>query len=296
MTPFEDYDYPDFRVNPDERTVELRRSALSSFVNCPRQFYWTYFKGLSRKWPKGQIPWSTADTGIAFHAGMAGFHENENPDEAVPAAMAHIDERFPGQDLSKERRLVTIMLEGFLDDTWDEPLGGTFAAEIPFGIEHHTDNGWTFFLHGHIDRLYVDSGRNFIEDYKTCANFSPIEQHLPQMMLYALMASDDFDIAGYTITQVKRVLRTKVGPFYKRETYPISEDMLTEHRELLKMHLWRLGALLNAPFHDAFWPNPTERCAWQCSVKPICDTQLRAEDPSLLIDLEYTPRSERTTA
>ena len=320
-----EYDFPDLRIDWDNKHLEMRRSALSVFVNCPRRFYWEYLQGLRRIHPESQIPFRTADAGNAFHAGVEAFwtdselgHNSDQIDRAAvalrsqQAADSWISRNFPGQSLEKERKLASVMVHGFVDDvlkdagdskrTLETKQGRTLAIERGFirstaVMGSHYHGPWTVSVHGHVDRLYETAGLLYIEDYKTCAQFSNIAQHLPQMMLYRWLLGD-IRVSGYAITQVKRVLRTKPGPHIQREIFPITPQITDYHNLQIRHQLKRIVALIceYGPQETLdYHPNPTGECSWKCPVKDICDTQQRGEDPQLVIDLEYTTPSERTT-
>ena len=119
------------QINHETRTIELRQSAIQTFLNCPRRFYWEYVEGLQPNYPDRVRPWTTPDTGTAFHKAMEAYYLGGDPLEAWRGwSVEEFGEVHPDADAD----LIDIMVEGHIDDLMSEGADvgeTTVAVEVP---------------------------------------------------------------------------------------------------------------------------------------------------------------------
>lgn len=289
------------QIDPNLRVIELRQSAIQSFLNCPRRFYWEYVMGLEPDYPGGLRPWRTVDTGTAFHKAMEAYYTSADPLDAIDGWMIEeFGEIHPDADLD----LLRIMVEGHIDDLMSEGADvgeRTIEVEIPLAVEIENVAGWKVIVHGQIDRLIeTDDGLRIIDDWKTVGPLSGSAlTHIQQLGRYMIMARQQLDFRAdrLRVTEVRKVKRTKGGPFYGRPWVPTNETMFRDHAHFLRRDLTNIvrqltadRSLIATPERNDWSFNVTGECDWKCRVQDICLAQQHGDDPELIVDIHYRPK------
>jgi len=278
------------QVDPTAGTIDVRQSAISSFMDCRRKFFYEYVLGIEPDYPEGPRPWTTADTGTAFHEGIGAYYLGTDPWDAVGKwSLAQWPDLLPEKH---QMELVEIMLEGHIADlaeTGADVGEHTIAVEVPVVATVHDVDHYDVTIHGRVDRLIETEDGNVIDDWKSVASFAPIDNYLHQLGRYALLVrSDDnwhWRADRVRTTQVKRVKRTKDGPFFQRPWTPLSEDAYSTAAVNLRAVLRDMVRVLD---HDGPWyEHYTGECAWKCRVQDVCQAQMRGDDPETIVELHY---------
>lgn len=273
----------------DRGTLDIRQSAISSFMDCRRKFFYEYVLGLEPDYPDRARPWSTADTGTGFHVGIGAYYLGNDPLDAVDIWMS---EQWPDGDPEKSQRdLVTIMVEGHVGDLQDQSADvgeTTIGVEVPVTATVTGVNGVDVTIHGQVDRLIEnDEGLLILDDWKSVTTFAEIDNYLHQLGRYALMvrSSQGWRADRVRTTQVKRVKRTKGGPFFQRPWSPLSEAAYETHSAGLRAVLSDIVNVVSAdgPWYERY----STECGWKCRSQSICQALLRGDDPELIIELDY---------
>lgn len=282
---------PNLKVQVDRGSgiIDVRQSAISSFMDCRRKFFYEYVLGIEPDYPGGPRPWTTADTGTALHDGLAAYYEGGDPERAVAEWFAsQWPDDAPETD---ELDLVHIMLEGHIEDLADTGADvgeTTVSVEVPVVAIVHDVDHWDVRIHGRVDRLVeTDDGVKIIDDLKSVASFAPIDNYIHQLGRYALLvrSSTGWRSDRVRTTQVRRVKRTKDGPFFQRPWTPLSEDAYATQAINLRAVLRDMVRVLDqdGPFYEHY----TGECSWKCRVQDICQARMRGDDPETVIELHY---------
>tara|TARA_R110002126_G_scaffold96566_2_gene225894 strand:+ start:189 stop:1061 length:873 start_codon:yes stop_codon:yes gene_type:complete len=277
------------QVDKDNKRIDIRQSAVSTFVKCRRQFFYEYVLGVEPDYPERARPWATSDTGTAFHEGIGAYYTGGDPHVAVER---WFEAQWPGELPEKdELELVRIMLDGHIGDVESDGADvheTAVAVEVPVTATVHDVDRWDVTIHGRVDRLVEDSdGNRIIDDWKSVATFAPIDSYMHQLGRYALLVRSETGWAANRVrtTQVKRVKRTKGGPFYTRPWTPVSEEAYRTHASGLRATLVDLVRCLD---QDGTWyENYTTECRWRCRVQDLCQAQMRGDDPEMILDIHY---------
>ena len=289
---------PNLRVQIDHESkiIDIRQSAIQAYLKCPRQFYWEYVEGLEPDYPDRQRPWATVDTGTLFHE-MIGAHYLGN--DTAQAADVYIEEQgFDPFDpeVGKARELVEIMVAGHIDDIAQDGADvgeTTVGVEVPvIGTVKNLAGGWTARVHGRIDRLIeTDDGINIIEDWKTVGPLGGAPTHIQQLGRYAVMlrSSRGWRADRVRVTEVRKVKRTKPGPYYARNWVPLNEEAYASHAALLRASL---DAIIRDVTADSYLYTVTTECGWRCRVQEICLAQQHGDDAEMIVELHYRHKGD----
>lgn len=276
-------------IDRDNSIIELRQSAIQRFLDCRRAFYWEYVQGLEPDYPEGPRPWvKSRDTGSAFHAGIGAYYLGEDP---LVAAWQWVNTEFGGIPDDADMDLVDIMLTGHINDL---QLDGadvgetTIGVEVPVVAEIPDVRHWTVRVHGRVDRLIeTDDGLKIIDDWKGVDKLDSSLNYIQQLGRYAVLVRQGSDWRADRVrsTQVRRVKRTKDGPFYSRPWLPMNEDAYRNHAINLRATLEDITRCIET---DGPWyEHVTTECDWKCHVNSICQAQQHGDDPEMLVQIHY---------
>lgn len=284
------------QIDHEAKTLDIRQSSVQAYLKCPRQFYWEYVEGLEPNYAAGQRPWATVDTGTLFHEMIGAFYLGTG---TVNAGDAYVESQgFDPFDteVAKARELVNIMVAGHIEDLAQD--GGdvgeeTVGVEVPIvGEVSGLAGGWTARVHGRVDRLIeTDDGINIIDDWKTCGPLGGALTHIQQLGRYAVMIRQEtgWRADRVRITEVRKVKRTKGGPFYARNWLPLNEDAYASHAVSLRN---TLDAIIRDTTAGTYLYNVTTECGWRCRAQDICLAQQHGDDPELVVDIHYRPKGQ----
>jgi hypothetical protein len=294
---------PNLKVQIDweNRVIDIRQSAISSFLDCKRKFYWEYVEGIEFDWAQrpGGRPWTNADVGTAFHLGMERYYQGLPEIEVMACAADHALEQdlgLNGKGKPFDEDLVRIMLEGHIADLAESGADvgeKVIALEEPVMATVKDVQGWTINIHGKIDRrIETDDGLHIIDDTKSVGPFEEIDSYLPQLMRYALLVRSQHGWRADRVrtTQVRRVKRTGDGPFFDRPWVPVNEEMYRVAADSLRGTLDDIVQTLES---GNFYEHRTGECSWKCRVEDICRAQVRGDDPEIIVDIHYRPKEAK---
>lgn len=287
------------QVDPDRKVLDVRQSAIQAYLNCPRRFFWEYVQGLEPDYT-GPRPWTAANIGTAVHEMLGAYYRGEDPEAAL---VSWLDETFGGVPPDADLDLVRIMVAGHIEDlaeTGADAGETTIAVEAPV-IAPVTDigDGWTVRVHGRVDRLIeTDDGFRIIDDWKTVSSLTGggALQHIQQLGRYAAMIRQEtgWRADRVRVTEIRKVKRTKEGPFFARPWVPLNEDAYRSHARQLRLVLAEIvdHVLRIADDPEAWLYNVTTECDWKCRVKDICLAQQHGDDPEEIVHLHYRLKGE----
>lgn len=281
------------QINHDTKQIDVRQSAIQAYLNCPRKFYWEYVVGLEPDYPNSVRPFTTADLGTAVHEALGAYYgDNNDPLLAWRAwAMDTFETMTPeGCDPG----LIDIMVEGHIDDLAADgaDLGETtISIEEPIIGKVKDVAGWDVNIHGRVDRrIETEDGLNIIDDWKTVGPLGSTLGHIQQLGRYAVMIRQEMGWRADRVrtTQIRKVKRTKAGPFYSRPWVPLNEDAYQSHARQLR---WALHSMITQltviEDADSWIFNVTTECDWKCRVQDLCLAQQYGDDTEVLVDLHY---------
>ncbi len=290
-------------VDWEDRVIDIRQSAIQDFLDCRRKFFWTYIEGIEFDYDDGPRPWVTADTGSAFHAGIGAYYEGKNPDAAIGE---WVEVPLPGEGgfpSGNEVDLARIMVEGHIEDLAEDgkDIGeNTVAVEDPIEAlvedihAYGTDDLWSVRVHGRVDRrIETEDGINILDDWKSVAVMASTLDYIQQLGRYAVLvrAATGWRADRIRSTQVKRVKRTKDGPFYTRPWLPFTEAMYVEHAQNLRDQLTDIVTCIvdDGPWYE----HVTGECDWKCRVSDICKAQQQGDDVEMMVEIHYRDKVAR---
>lgn len=285
---------PNLRIQVDSvnNVIDVRQSAISAFMDCRRKFFYEYVLGIEPDYPDGPRPWTTADTGTAFHEGIGAYYQGKDPMTAVAAwSLTQWPDELPEK---RDMELVEIMLEGHIADLAQDGADvgeTTIGVEVPVLATVHDIDHWDINIHGRVDRLIETEDGNVIDDWKSVASFTSIDSYLHQLGRYALLvrSGNGWRADRVRTTQVKRVKRTKDGPFYQRPWTPLSEDAYATQAINLRAVLRDMVRVIDqdGPWYEHY----TGECSWKCRVQDVCQAQMRGDDPETIVELHYREKT-----
>lgn len=144
------------------KILKLSASAIKTYEQCPRKYYYTYIDRLPRKdWPHFKL-------GNFVHAALEDFHNAllEDPNqERKPLLLEICRKRLPEFQLDhSQKEAVKPMLNDYLHLLNTKGLPDVLVNEQGFNFNIDGD----ILLRGYIDRIDRDSERDYhIVDYKT---------------------------------------------------------------------------------------------------------------------------------
>jgi len=142
----------------------LSPSRVKTFISCPRKYYYTYIKRLTRK------DWAHFALGTFCHGVLEQFHKNFKKDADKPNLKKLMTECFKTQ-IGKDKNLTAeVLLEakelmsGYLNRIIDFGIGAEILSlEEPFLLSLNSK----FSLQGVLDRIDLENDIYHIKDYKT---------------------------------------------------------------------------------------------------------------------------------
>jgi hypothetical protein len=281
------------QIDHEAKTINIRQSAIGTYLSCKRQFYYEYVLGLQKWYPEGsQRPWNTADTGSLFHE-MIGAHYLGNDPQA--AARMWLDSQgFSSEDpvAAKNVRIAGVMFTGHVEDIanegWDvgeETLLVEHPIKATFGI-----NGWDMTVHGKIDRLVQTEDGLLIDDWKSVAKLVGIRDYLQQLGRYAVLyrRQEAVLVDRVRSTQVMRNLRQGAAPFAHRPWTPMNERSYASHANNLMAVLEdiRVDVTEGGVFYESY----DNTCSWKCRVNDICQALQQGDPTETLIENFYVEK------
>ena len=93
--------------------------------------------------------------------------------------------------------------------------------------------------------------------------------HIQQLGRYAVMIRQEMGWRANRVrtTQIRKVKRTKAGPFYSRPWVPLNEDAYQSHARQLRWALHNVTQLTVIEDADSWIFNVTTECDWKCRSK-----------------------------
>lgn len=279
--------------DPKAGTLDIRQSAVGAWMDCRLKFHKEYILSLEPDYPIKQRPWSTADTGSLMHEALGAAYEGTGDWHTAMDAYL-LDGGFTPTDpeVAKAVNLVNVMVDGHLSDLADD--GGdvgetTIGVEVPVQGAFKVD-GITVTVHGRVDRLIeTEDGLKIIDDWKSTGPLDDVLGHIPQLGRYAVLLRQQTGWRADRVrtTQIRKVLRTKSGPFYSRPWVPLNEAAYRKHADDLRAVLSEIIGVLRADDVSKFYPHITTECSWKCRVQDLCIAEQHGNDTEVLVDLGY---------
>jgi hypothetical protein len=295
-------------------------SDLGKHAQCKRAWWLSTYRRLR---PLDEPPTGPLPFGSRIHAALEAYYDGTLPSPVLAwtALMAHeyaVDESNGGMhtaSLDKESKLGHTMLEGYLE--WVDESGEDAKYEV-IGVEDQLQQYLTMearvdgedyvvsvLVRGKLDRRLrrKSDGAVLVGDFKTTASVAEtaIADQLasPQPRLYLMLerahAPQDQWSAGFVITMLRKVLRTKTSnpPYYMRLEHTVTPVELEAYTARLRGAVEDLATTqlrLDAgrdPREVAYF-NPGWWCK-TCPFKLACDLMQTqpAGAEAMLSDLFY---------
>ena len=284
-------------VDMDAKVLDIRQSSIQEFLDCRRRFYWNYIVGIEYDYTADDIrPWATADTGTAVHVALGAYYADDNWHSAVNK---WVDKQWPdGLPAGHKKDLVMVMVEGHLDDLAED---GADIGETTVSIEEavcatiEDIHGWTVNVHGRVDRrIETEDGIKIIDDWKTVGPLTSTLDYIQQLGRYAVLirAATGWRADRVRTTQIRKLMRTKAGPFYGRPWVALNEDAYASHAANLRHQLVDMVTVIE---NDGPWyEHVTGECSWKCrNIQDICKAQQQGDDPELIVQIHFRDKVPR---
>lgn len=280
----------------------LSNSTIQTYKSCKRHYWLKYHRQLNVP-KKRHNPMTVAELGTRVHTILEAFYGYDVPFEvSMPIIYEAAKEEYPhhAEELDDERKLTTIMVEGWLE--WAAEKGIDHAFEVVSTEQTVTYNmqvpgsSDNIVLMGKLDqqvRRKFDDALMF-RDWKTCGNFSKAddlirdEQFRFYSMLWSLITPEGERVGGGLYTQLRRSnqsARSK-GPYYQQIAVSYNRDDLKS----MWYRTWEVANEINnftrrlndGEDHRAVaYPHPSMSCSWSCPFVNVChmaDDGSRFED------------------
>ena len=281
------------QVDYEAKTIDLRQSAVGTYLSCKRQFHYEYVLGLGKWYPEGtQRPWNTADTGTLFHE-MIGAHYLDLDPKAAARMYLEGQGFTPDNEVAaKAVRLATVMFEGHVEDLGNDGADmGELTVEVEVPLSATFDvNGWDITVHGKLDRVVETPDGLIIDDWKSVAKLVGTRDYLQQLGRYAVLYKQTHGVLVDRVrtTQVMRNLRQGKAPFYHRPWSPMNEAAYATHLFNLMAVLdhIRVDIIEGGVMYESF----DNTCGWKCRVNDICAALQQGDDVEVLIENFYAEK------
>lgn len=269
--------------------LTLRQSEIACFLECRRRWYWEYVRGLVVDPPGFRKP-NTSHTGTMVHKGVELYYRNHPLDEIragirEEGARLSTSEGSPAlvlpEEWEKAIELALIMVEGYIADLAESGADRgrkTLFVEKPLQYTFKDIQGVDVTLTGIADLgVEADWGVG-LEDTKTVSTIDRVLTHARQLRTYALLLRlmEGTVVDRISTNQIKRVKRTKSGPFFGRPWMPMNSHMYDatydQVLEVLTQIVSVRQRILSGDLRPAY-PVPGQYCSWKCSFEHVCIAQ-----------------------
>jgi hypothetical protein len=272
------------------QVLRISNSEISTFKDCRRKWWLSYYRQLGRKEQKFSGPLAL---GSRVHKALELYYNDNSKNLLTYWSELVADDRITLEaewrdttDFDNEADLGRIMLEGYLE--WNSEEGIDSELEVVSNEERLT----TTLLDGRVElmakidqrvRRKVDGVRLF-RDWKTTANFSDLtkgaqlnEQFLTYQVIEATQKNEKERCEGALVTMLKKVKRTATArpPFYdqieiRHNVFALRNFWTRLHGELSDMVAVR-DALDSGVDHQlVVYPRPSRDCSWKCDFAAVC--------------------------
>jgi len=290
--------------------VRVSNSEISTFKDCRRKWWLSYYRQLGRREQKFSGPLAL---GSRVHKALENYYNEPGSNLLDHWSKLVADDRLTLEaewrdttDFDNEAELGRIMLEGFLE--WNENEGIDSELEIVSNEErlHTTLLDGRVELMAKIDqrvRRKVDGVRLF-RDWKTTANFTDLtkniqlnEQFLTYQVIEAVQKDEKTRCEGALVTMIKKVKRTASArpPFFdqievRHNVFALRNFWTRLHGELSDMIAAR-DALDSGVDHQlVVYPRPSRDCSWKCDFAAICPMFDDGSAVEAAIEMAYEAR------
>lgn len=237
--------------------VKLSASAVKSYKQCPRKYYFNYIE----RAPKKQ--WAHFDLGNLCHNTLELFHETYIKEGTKKKTLAKIMEvsfkearkKFPKMNddaLTEAKDMLTDYLKAIKKSKMPDVKG--VETSFSFNI---TDD---VLIRGFLDRVdLMKDGRLHILDYKTTKNAQYLDEF--QLLVYGLWLRREYpDIKEFKGSYVLLRHGSKLKSYdFNMEDVDRTEKQLIAYAETIRNE-------------DTWMPVPHRLCDW-CDFKGICPAQ-----------------------
>lgn len=290
--------------------MKVSNSEIRTYKECPRRWYFTYYRELAKKKPDVVGPLAL---GTKVHLALELLYESgADPEETVTniylQELEELDsESFEAKKLHREMDLAKAMMEGFVQ--WREEEGIDAGLDIISQeevVEVPGPHGIT--LRGKLDQRVrrQSDGSVMFRDWKTTQSFTDrwLLVSNEQMLFYNLLLRerDGEAIDGALYTMLRKVKRTAAAkpPFYLVEEVRHNSAQLESMWLRITKTIGDIVATREAldsgsDPREAVPPVPGRDCLWKCpfvNVCPLVDDGSRWE-AALENDFEYQDPHER---
>ena len=283
-----------------QRILRLSNSEMATWRRCHRKWYLGVYRKLQRK--RSPTAGTPIVIGNLVHDALAEYYDPALKTDPLEQLNRVLDQRavnnpFDETDIEKDRALVTIMLEGYLEwleesgaDQEIEILGTERMVEVPIvksellqinllskldaPVLRHSDEARLAFEHKTVGSL-TDPLPTLKLDTQL------LTEHLALFLHNLGQGMDPIEAhrscQGILYNMLRKVKRTAAAkpPFYDRVEIPHNLEELRNHwrhvvgvaREI-DLATRRLDAGEN--HHAVTVPNPTKNCSWDCPFFAVC--------------------------
>lgn len=266
--------------------MHIRMSDMQSFMDCPRQWYLTRYRGLTSPEKPGLYAPTSRDIGSTVDLAMRGYYwDGKDPSSTIRALAEERsfseEETHPGW--ADVYATSARMMEGYLEWLADT---GSDHGEVTVGVELELEAEIIpgVFIHGHLDRLVFDTNFDdfIVDDTKTVDQIpkSELFDINFQLLTYIwLLRKIGIEASRGRHTYLRRVKRTGRAnpPFYARSDIFVNDVQMANHEEHLKVLVHRivdatycLNCSPGTPEESGLYPHVTRDCEWKCPVKSVC--------------------------
>ena len=301
--------------------IEIRQSALQTFLDCRRKYYLQEVLGLVQQ-SEEMYPakHSTAATGTIVHEPLAQYYSGElrediTKEELYDICMAKAVEigrldqpPSPGResmvsDWYNAVEVATIMVDGYLKWVKQENMDLRFLVQMVEERLRWQVPGTRITITGQIDLVLYDElvKETGIIDHKTLDKLAIVRPGNFQILTYALLVWKNTGVvpewgAHNQLKRNKQTSRAK-PPFYDRKPITINERMLVQHEQMLTslcQDIEQFADSVNEDnHHTTAYPNMTGECNWKCDVMELCDHM--HDGPEVWVHIAESHYKERET-
>lgn len=272
----------------------VNQSELTTFMRCPRKWYWAYKQGYDSKDPGANLA-----LGSAVHSILQSHYRGDSWEDCINGIL---DEQALKETPSFDLKLLEAMIEGYFQwleetgaDAFLTPVVVEQKIEMPLG----TIRGKEVVLHGTVDLAQVDGDdRMFLTDHKTTASFEILANRRMamsfQLQTYAMLLEHRTGRypSGAIYNMLRKVKRTGNAkpPFFMRETVAFN----IHQREAFKGQIRQVvNAMLELEDRGDALPYPVvdQDCGWKCPFIGICSMADDGSDIEGVLNDLYSKKS-----
>jgi len=276
--------------------IVLSNSKVSTFLACPKKYYWGYIRGLQPK--RLYLPFTV---GASIHQALAFYYSKMDKKQSLAVFTSNMWEEFKSagcsedytEEFSKHVKAGWDLLTAYFK-TYQNDKFSVLQPELSFEV--CLDANESIYLTGIMDAIINEGGKFKLLEHKTTSQLDArtIERlaHSPQLPIYLLGVNKSLDL-NVRAVKLNLLRKIRVDSLSSKPAFERPPDVMFTKANLLKITEWlitvgreirRLGDF-SAIIENRY---QCHGMMSECAFHPLCEY---GEDESIL--KEYKQKEEK---